>query len=226
MENATKRRLARTIIGGREEFVLRAVYAARYAERFDAPGRRTKDRFELYDLVSSEVIGDTSFDYLEFGVFRGESLRHIAARNKHPDVRFWGFDSFEGLPLDWNDKNPKGTFSVGGQPPSIDDDRVRFVKGWFDQTLPMFLRDYMPQGKLWIHIDGDLYSSAIQVLALLNPYIRPGAVIVFDEIEDLLHEFKALCDYEAMSAKRLNLLAATEDCRQAAFLCSSAGAVS
>jgi len=84
----------------------------------------------------------------------------------------------------------------------------------------------MPQGKLWIHIDGDLYSSAIQVLALLNPYIRPGAVIVFDEIEDLLHEFKALCDYEAMSAKRLNLLAATEDCRQAAFLCSSAGAVS
>jgi hypothetical protein len=60
----------------------------------------------------------------------------------------------------------------------------------------------------------------MQVLALLNPYIGPGTVIMFDEIEDLLNEFKALCDYEAMSAKRLDLLAATKDCRQAAFLCS------
>ncbi|HWE73079.1 MAG TPA: TylF/MycF/NovP-related O-methyltransferase [Stellaceae bacterium] len=220
MENASKRRLARAIIGGRAEFVLRAVYAARYAARFDAPGRRTKDRFELYDLISSEVIRGTSFDYLEFGVFQGESIRHISSCNKHPDARFWGFDSFEGLPSDWNQKNPKGTFDVGGQPPSIDDRRVRFVKGWFDQSLPMFLRDYRPQEKLWIHVDGDLYSSAMQVLTLLNPYIRSGTVLIFDEIEDLLHEFKALCDYEAMSAKRLDLFAATEDCRQAAFVSS------
>jgi hypothetical protein len=221
VENATKRRLARTIIGGREEFLLRAVYAARYAARFDArEGSRTKDRFGLYDLISSEVICGLSFDYLEFGVFRGESIRHIAGLNKHRGARFWGFDSFEGLPTDWNGNNPKGTFDVGGQPPSIDDGRVKFVKGWFDQTLPMFLRDYRPQEKLWIHIDGDLYGSAIQALTLLNPYIRPGTVVVFDEIEDLLHEFKALCDYEAMSGKRLALMAATEDCRQAGFICS------
>jgi O-methyltransferase len=220
VENAAKRRLARTIIGGKEELVLRAVYAARYAKRFDAPGPRTKDRFELYDLVSSEVIRDMSFDYLEFGVFRGESIRHVSSHNKHPDARFWGFDSFEGLPSDWNDKNPKGTFDVGGQPPSIDDQRVSFVKGWFDWSLPMFLRDYRPQERLWIHVDGDLYGSAMQVLALLNPHIRSGTVVIFDEIEDLLHEFKALCDFEAMSAKQLDLLAATEDCRQAAFICS------
>jgi O-methyltransferase len=218
MQNAAKRRLARAFIGGREETMLRMVYAARYATRFDTHGRRTTDRFALYDLITGEVIDARAFDYLEFGVYRGESILHVAARNPHPKARFWGFDSFEGLPVDWNESNPKGTFNVGGQLPATGDPRVQFIKGWFDQTLPAFLSDYAPQGQLWIHIDADLYSSAMPVLALLKPYIRSGTVLMFDEIEDLMHEFKALCDFEAMSAKQLKLLAATNDCRQAAFI--------
>jgi hypothetical protein len=220
MQNGFQRNLARLLMAGREGAVVRMALASRYAARFKANKRRTPDRFALYELVGREVIAGRSFDYLEFGVFQGASIACVASHNSNPDVRLWGFDSFEGLPVDWNDKNPKGTFNVAGQTPVIDDDRVAFVKGWFDQTLPLFLRAYQPQDQLWIHIDADLYGSAVQALTLLNPYIKTGTVVVFDEVEDLLNEFKALCDFEDMSGKRLVLLAATEDCRQAAFVCA------
>ncbi|MDB5461436.1 MAG: hypothetical protein JWO72_3177 [Caulobacteraceae bacterium] len=220
MQNGFQRNLARLLMGGREGAIVRMALAARYASRFNANKRRTPDRFALYDLVSREVIAGRSFDYLEFGVFQGASIACVAAQNRNPQVRLYGFDSFEGLPVDWNTSNPKGTFDVSGKTPLIADERVAFVKGWFDQTLPRFLRSYEPQEQLWIHIDADLYGSAIQVLTLLNPYIKSGTVIVFDEVEDLLNEFRALCDFEDMSNKKLVLLAATGDCRQAAFVCA------
>lgn len=219
MQNGFQRHLARVVLGGRERSAIRIALAARYATRFTTNKRRTPDRFALYDLVSAEVIAGQSFDYLEFGVFQGASIAHVAQHNRNPSVRLYGFDSFEGLPVDWNRDNPKGAFDVGGAVPVIADPRVSFIKGWFEQTLPRFLQIYQPQDHLWIHIDADLYGSAIQVLTLLNPYIKSGTVIVFDEIEDLLNEFKALCDFEDMSGKTLQLLAATQDCRQAALVC-------
>lgn len=221
MQNAMQRRIARLLVGSHSSTVLRMVLAAGYVRRFEANGRRVRDRFALYDLVAREIIGDRAFDYLEFGVYQGESISYNASMNRSPAARFWGFDSFEGLPVQWNEENPQGTFDVGGRTPEIDDARVHFVKGWFDNTVPEFLRTYEPQDQLWIHIDADLYGSTLQVLAFLNRYIRPGTVIMFDEIEDLENEFKALCDFEAMSSKTLTLIAATEDCRQAAFVAGS-----
>jgi hypothetical protein len=222
MQNALQRRIARLLVGSHSSTVLRMVLAAGYVRRFDANSRRVPDRFALYDLVAREIIRERPFDYLEFGVYEGESISYNAAQNRSAGARFWGFDSFEGLPVQWNEKNPQGAFDVGGRIPPIEDARVRFVKGWFDNTLPEFLRTYEPQDQLWIHIDADLYGSTIQVLTFLNRHIRPGTVIMFDEIEDLENEFKALCDFEAMSNKTLTLIAATDDCRQAAFIAASA----
>lgn len=219
MQNAFQRRLAGVLIRGQaRETVTRFALAARYAERFDTNKNRFPDRFALYDFVSREFIGGSAFDYLEFGVFRGDSIRYIAGHNPNPAARFWGFDSFEGLPSDWNERNPQGAFGVGGRIPDIADQRVRFIKGWFEDTLPRFLRDYEPQAKLWLHIDADLYSSAIEVLVLLKRYIRRDTVIVFDEIEDLMNEFKALCDFEVGLGRPMRLVGATEEGRQAAFL--------
>lgn len=220
MQNAFRRRVAQLLVGKHDVTALRMVFAARYVERFASNPRRVPDRFALYDLVSGEIMRDEAFDYLEFGVFEGRSIAHVAAHNADPATRLWGFDSFEGLPVAWNENNPKGAFDVGGRVPFSADRRVSFIKGWFDDTLPRFLRSYEPQDKLWIHIDADLYGSALQVLTLLNPHIKNGTVIVFDEVEDLMNEFKALCDFEDASGKQMNLVAATADCRQAAFVCA------
>ena len=133
-------------------------------------------------------------------MFQGESIREVARLNPNPDARFFGFDSFEGLP-------------------QIEDPRVSFVPGWFDQSLPPFLLQYRPQDRLWIHIDADLYGSTLCALTYLNRHIRTGTIMVFDEVEDLMHEFKALCDFQDMSGKTLELFAASQNCRHAAFVC-------
>ena len=58
--------------------------------------------------------------------------------------------------------------------PRFDDPRVRLVKGWFNDTLPPFLREFRPHPTLILHLDADLYSSTIFVLRQMKPHLRPG----------------------------------------------------
>lgn len=115
--------------------------------------------------------------WLEFGVFQGRSIKLIA---KHGQHEVFGFDSFEGLPEDWTHDQKKGHFSLEGNIPKINDNRITLIKGWFDKTLPHFLTDH--KGKIsLLHIDSDLYASAKYVLETLNDRIEKGCIIVFDD---------------------------------------------
>ncbi len=222
VENALKRNAARLVLKGREAAIIRIALASKYAELFKetrSSPPRFSERSKLWEFVSLNRIEGRSFDFLEFGVFKGESISAIATLNPHPNVRLFGFDSFEGLPRDWMNDFPRGKFTLGGQIPENRDQRIQFIKGWFDQTLPTFLSSYVPQDQLWIHMDADLYGSSMTVLAHLNRYIQPGSLLMFDDFQNLTHDFKALCDFEEMSDKRFELISATVNCRQAAFVC-------
>jgi hypothetical protein len=122
---------------------------------FDAP--RFDRREELYAHLA-RPLSDTPVTYLEFGVFRGDSMRLWASLLKHPTTRFHGFDSFEGLPEHWVLAYDKGAFNVGGELPRIEDARVQLHKGWFDETLPLFLKDFRNDNPLVVHLDADLYK--------------------------------------------------------------------
>ncbi len=115
--------------------------------------------------------------WLEFGVFRGRTISYIS---RHTTSEVYGFDSFLGLPERWRAGYEKGEFYLG-QPPSVPSN-VRLLKGWFNETLPQFLRDTYPKKISFIHIDCDLYSSTKCVLNLVKDRLAPGCVIVFDEI--------------------------------------------
>jgi hypothetical protein len=52
---------------------------------------------EPFDLIIQQV-ADQDVLYLEFGVFRGDSIRYWSRRLKNPRAKLHGFDSFEGLP--------------------------------------------------------------------------------------------------------------------------------
>lgn len=171
---------------------------------------RFADRFLMYDHVISQLqLGGQSLQYLEFGVFEGKSIQYWLSKNTNPHSQFFGFDSFEGLPEDWFPGMGKGAFNVGGKLPNINDERVKFVKGWFNQTLPSFVQQIRADDdkQIVLHLDADLYSSTYYVLNLLyfQNYIKKGTVLIFDEaivasIADT--EFRAFYDFmEVMNLK-------------------------
>ena len=71
----------------------------------------------MYGYLQQTVLKDAPIDYLEFGVADGASLRSWCALNQRPESRFFGFDTFTGLPEDWAADHPKGTFNRDGIPP-------------------------------------------------------------------------------------------------------------
>lgn len=148
------------------------------------------------------VVGDIA----EFGTQTGRTAR-ILAQGIH-SIRKWEsilpkknlllFDSFEGLPeiiADADKNHPWVVFggwrqgSFKGLTPDellkvvssegLAKARLRLYKGWFAETI-FRLPDNTKLALL--HVDGDLYQSAIDVLygCLSRGFISKGAVILFD----------------------------------------------
>jgi O-methyltransferase len=162
---------------------------------------RHDNRYKMYQEVFLREHLDDPILYLEFGVEKGDSFRWWCTQNTHEDSRFFGFDTFTGLPEDFNEFK-KGTMSAQGKQPDIEDARVRFIPGLFQDTLPGFLRD-IPQGlRKVIHLDADLYTSTLYVLTMLHPFLKKNDVIFFDEFNVPMHEFRAFTDF--CSAYRIN----------------------
>jgi hypothetical protein len=163
---------------------------------------------ELFDLIIQQV-ADQDVLYLEFGVFRGDSMRYWSRRLRNPQAKLHGFDSFEGLPEVWNIDSPQGHFSTNGVMPIIEDPRVKFFKGWFNETLPVY--QMPPHDRLVIDMDADLYSSTIYVLKTLQSFIVPGTYIYFDEFADKENELRAFSEFVLETEMRFELLAANRD---------------
>ena len=137
--------------------------------------------------------------WLEFGVWKGESINHIAPFVPGP---IYGFDSFEGLPERWTPGWQRGSFSTGGIPPRSPGNVV-FVKGLFGQTLRPFLDANQGRAAAFVHIDCDLYSSTRFVLEELSPRIVRGTVIVFDEYTGMMPDDEARAFREIVRSSRL-----------------------
>jgi hypothetical protein len=171
-------------------------------------------RFELYSHLNTQVCHNEAIHYLEFGVYKGDSLREWLRLNTHPGSRFWGFDSFAGLPSSWHrftSATAAGAFDLHGIVPDIPDSRVRLVKGYFQDTLSDFLETQYTgdRHRLVVHCDADLYSSTLYVLATLNRLMVPGTIIVFDEFSSVLHEFRAFSDFLESFGRQARGVAAT-----------------
>ncbi len=171
----------------------------RYDELF--PGaKECGTRNDVHDLaVAAAKKSGVKGLWMEFGVWNGISINHIARQVRDT---IYGFDSFEGLPVDWWQGKtadalvPKEYFKRYSLPKVRAN--VELVKGWFDKTLPGFLAEHK-EPAAFIHIDSDVYESAKVVLDLLGDRIGKGTVILFDELfnypcwED--HEWRALQEF-------------------------------
>jgi O-methyltransferase len=177
------------------------------------------NREALYDLVQRDYVKDQPIDYLEFGVMNGASIRYWADMNRHPESRFFGFDTFTGLPEAWGWVEKAGAFDCGGKVPQIDDPRVHFEKGLFQDSLPGFLERFSPKNRLVIHQDADLYSSTMYSLTMLDRLAVAGTILLFDDFSSPLHEFRALNDYCSSYRRKVKAIGMTGNfAQQAAFI--------
>ncbi len=165
---------------------------------FDAATRPTTRGVEQAFALADQQGTLTRGDYYEFGLFKGFSFwwAQKTARNYNaPELRFFGFDSFEGLPevegrdVTSNDDFYKGQYccsldsvkaSLDGK--GVDWDRTFLTKGYFNESLTPALREQLAMGRIAIAlIDCDLYSSTVDVLTFIEPMLMDGTILVFDD---------------------------------------------
>ncbi|OGB99436.1 hypothetical protein A2V82_12120 [candidate division KSB1 bacterium RBG_16_48_16] len=173
---------------------------------FYSSKRDYSKRYQLYQHIVDKLnLKNEAFDYLEFGVSGGHSFKWWSSECTHNESKFFGFDTFEGLPENWGIYN-KG--NMAADIPIIDDSRVEFAKGLFQDTVPDFLSTHnMENGKRKIiHLDADLFTSTLFALTSLAPYLRKGDILLFDEFNVPNHEFFAFtmfCDSYYVKTKLL-----------------------
>tara|TARA_Y100000816_G_scaffold255623_1_gene208561 strand:+ start:1668 stop:2381 length:714 start_codon:yes stop_codon:yes gene_type:complete len=133
--------------------------------------------------------------FLEFGVFKGDSINLFAKNLKKRNAEILGFDSFKGLRDEWmtEEFNPPGTFDLKGKKPKVENN-VKLIDGWVEDTLKNFLSNNSKK-IAFIHFDLDTYKSTSIVLKLIKNLLQPGTIILFDEFYGFpnweKYEFKA-----------------------------------
>jgi len=151
----------------------------------------------LYFLDQLEKVRGIEGDIVECGVSIGHGALLFLLLSQYLGVErtYYGFDSFEGFPdpvakdettpitsKDFWANPPEIVLRVlrdGRVPERIVRDRVKLVKGFFDQTLSSY------EGKIaLLHLDGDLYESYKVSLDVLYRKVARGGIIMFDEYAD------------------------------------------
>jgi O-methyltransferase len=146
----------------------------------------------ITDILRCGVPGDM----IETGVWRGGAtilMRAVLKAYGVSDRVVWAADSFEGLPhpdperfpVDEGDRHwkldelavsldeVKANFARYG----LLDEQVRFLVGWFRDTLP-----HAPIDRLaLLRLDGDMYESTIIALESLYPKLSVGGYVIVDD---------------------------------------------
>lgn len=150
----------------------------------------------LRDLCLTCIDETIPGDFIETGVWRGGAsilMRGVLAARGDTARKVWLADSFQGLPPPNAAKYPQdaglnfhvypqlaisleqvqSNFAAYG----LLDEQVRFVKGWFRDTLSTIPAERFAL----IRLDGDLYESTIQALDALYPKLSPGGFCIIDD---------------------------------------------
>ncbi len=159
----------------------------------------------MHHAVGNQVPGD----FVETGVWRGGGtiyMRAFLEAYSEPQRRVWVCDSFEGLPKPkdeyeadsgsrlWESEylavsmdEVKRNFDFYG----LLDERVRFIKGFFSDTMPTAPIDQIAI----LRLDGDMYESTIVVLEYLYPKVSPVGIVIIDDYGMLPECNRAVEDY-------------------------------
>jgi hypothetical protein len=164
------------------------------------------------DCTATALADAVPGDLVETGVWRGGTaiyLRAILAALGDDTRTVWACDSFEGLPEADAERFPldvplrlheHSQLAVGLAEVRANfdrygllDERVRFVKGWFRDTMPGLATEIGPIAVL--RLDGDMYESTSDVLTHLEPLVSPGGYVIVDDYNGIDACMQAVTDY-------------------------------
>lgn len=156
-------------------------------------GRKRLDHLhECLDIIRNETIPG---DVIETGVWRGGASIFMRGYMKAYDQTriVWAADSFSGLPEPDAERYPQDAGDQHHAAPELAvsledvkenfsrygllDDGVRFLPGWFEDTLP----DAPIKQLALLRLDGDMYQSTWQALEALYTKLSPGGIVIVDD---------------------------------------------
>jgi hypothetical protein len=159
----------------------------------------------LESILRDNVPGDL----IECGVWRGGAtvfMRGFLKAHDIGDRTVWVADSFAGLPPPSLPQDEGNDLSAARFPMlaipletvrdlfaryGLLDENVRFLPGWFKDTLPR-----APIERLaLLRLDGDLYESTWDSLSALYPKLSPGGYVVVDDFHCIPACRQAVEDY-------------------------------
>lgn len=165
----------------------------------------------LHHCVETVLVDGVPGDLVETGVWRGGAcifMRSVLRAYDVKDRLVWVADSFEGMPETTEEHNscereirlhqfndvlavPLETVRRNFERYGLLDDQVKFLPGWFKDTLPT-----APIERLAVmRLDGDLYGSTMDALVNLYPKLSPGGFVIVDDYaftfcRDAVHDFR------------------------------------
>jgi hypothetical protein len=158
--------------------------------------KRLQNIVDCLDIIRRDKVAG---DLAETGAWRGGAcilMRGYLAAWDIADRTVWVCDSFEGLPQSSLPEDLAYDFSASSVPIlavtleevqenfqryDLLDEQVRFLKGWFRDTLPT-----APIERLaLLRLDGDLYESTLDALNALYHKVVPGGFVIVDDYGDL-----------------------------------------
>jgi len=150
----------------------------------------------IQQCVTSVLEDNVPGDLIETGVWRGGAailMRAVLSAYGVTDRVVWLADSFEGVPPPNIDEYPADegldlsripVLAVSAEQVKANfarydllDDQVRFLVGWFKDTLPTAPIDRLAV----LRLDGDLYESTTDAITALYPKLSVGGYLIVDD---------------------------------------------
>jgi O-methyltransferase len=170
----------------------------------------------IQGCVASVIADDIPGDLIEAGVWRGGAcifMRAVLKAYADTTRTVWVADSFQGLPAPRADQYPSDRGDEHHEITSLAvpldqveanfakygllDERVRFLPGWFKDTLPTAPIETLSV----LRLDGDLYESTMEGLRSLYHKLSPGGYAIIDDyFNERLPAKKAVDDFRGEHA--------------------------
>ncbi len=146
---------------------------------------------QMEQVFSSVSANEVKGDYLEFGVYYGQSFLmafKLAEKYGLRDMRFFAFDSFHGFPSAEGQLSKglmaasRGLFSRYIRRGGVDMGRVGTIEGVYNESLTAEVkRQHQIRKAAVVHLDCDLYLSTRDVLGFITDLLHPGTILIFDD---------------------------------------------